>query len=180
MRAGKGPRCEWEDVFCSVLGVNWRHLLDQCQSAQQWHEHWHEFACRVCNNWGLPALASDKSPDQSSLSIDKPTFKHPRRVAHLLVEAPHEHGENCPRLSWQAHSMTFACIVDCKPLADILGGHAPLKVPSLGPIFERITTRFFSLMDMGWGTSELTNDPIIWHRRSTTSWRTFWSTIRWT
>ena len=36
VHAGKGPRCEWEDVFSSALGTNWRHLRDGCETVQQW------------------------------------------------------------------------------------------------------------------------------------------------
>ena len=67
---------------------------------------------------------------------------------------------------WEKNACCFVFIVDCQPLADVMNGKAPLKAPGLAPVFERLTSRLFDMLQSGWGLHTQTADPISWQRRS--------------
>ena len=161
VHAGKGPRCEWEDVFSAAFGTNWRQLRDRCETFKQWQQYSYPFVASVCLNCGLPALGEPSA----AAAVEGPARKKRRQTTHALSEAPAAHGEICPHTKWQADSQCFLFIVDCKPLADILGGHAPLLAQDLAAMFERMSSKLFSLLEAGWSMDEPTGDPVKWQRR---------------
>ena len=88
-----------------------------------------------------------------------------RKVWHPLEDLPKHHGDECPPVNWWRERGCFCFIVDCKPLAQVLSGHAPLRVPSMTPLFERMASTLFDLLEAGLTPCEQSEDPVLWHRR---------------
>ena len=161
VHAGMGPRCEWEDVFCMAFDASWRKLRDSCDTYAAWNKLFPQFAATVCQRWGLPLWVAESVPKKDE------SARCPRRrpIEHNLEDLPSTHGEDCADIPWWRNAACFAFIVDCKPLADILNGKAPLKAPGLAPIFDRMTKMLFELILRNWSPHDCIADPITWQRR---------------
>ena len=61
--------------------------------------------------------------------------------------------------------MRFCCVTDCRSLAMICNGHAPLSNPDLRPPFERMSKNMFNLLALGYRPSTDIEEPILWHKR---------------
>ena len=163
VHAGKGFRREWEDVFCAALGVTWREQRDECADYSKWRSLLPLFIQDVCHEWGLPA---QPAPEALIRNPDlEPASKRLKIAHHTPDKLPRDHGPDCPDILWQRRNRSFAFVVDCQPLAQILNGTAPLKAIEMQPTFERMTAKLFGLLDAGWNPHESIADPIIWHGR---------------
>ena len=88
-----------------------------------------------------------------------------KKGIHQIKDLPTDHGHIGESTCWTRSSGCFIFITDCKPLADILCGHAPLKVPSLTPIFERMSRCLFQIFEQSLSPPACTDDPVVWRRR---------------
>jgi len=161
-----GDRVEWEDVFCLAFGSPWRQLRDDCQTLQQWMQWFPSFADKVCNAWGLPAICG-MAPGATSetFQTDGPAKKQACIEKWQLSEIPYDHGQSCPQVHWEKFPRSFAFVVDCKPVADILNGRCPLKSASSGPMHERMTDRIVRMLACSWGPHVRAGDPVLWQPR---------------
>ena len=127
MHSGMGHRCEWEDVFCLAFDVFWRQRRDCCSSLAQWMELLPSFLENVCRQWQLPFVSGRA---QNEELVESPLLQTKRRRTnpYRLIDLPSEHGDLCPDIDWESEVGRFAFVVDCKPLAEVLNGHAPLAL----------------------------------------------------
>ena len=162
VHTGKGSRQEWEDIFCSVFGPAWRQIRDQCAQMSEWMALYPQFERSIVSMWGLPVCFTrrcEEIPDNPGVEP-----KRRRLALRALEDMPTSHGRS--ELSVKLPGQTsFAFFVDCKPLADVMAGRAPLRADGMGPIFERMTTRIFHLLDAKWHLTDPTDDPVVWVRR---------------
>ena len=124
VRAGMGHRCEWEDVLCTAFGVSRCLQRDACTDYTQWRRMLPDFCHSVCEKWGLPCIGI--SQPASIQTLPSPPNRAKLKL-RSMSDLPRERGLDCPDLGWQAGDRSFAFVVDCKPLAQVLNGHAPLK-----------------------------------------------------
>ena len=118
----------------------------------------------MCEKWGLPPTGlKDLSPVQLPEQMKAP--KRKRLLQRTLSDLPHSHGPDTPVLEWWRNGLCLTFIVDCKPLADVMGGHAPLKALACEPVLERMTQRLFKTFAVGWTSHRRAADPVLWHRR---------------
>ena len=163
---GMGYRTEWEDVFCTVFGVHWRSLRDSCASLLEWRALRLQFSNSVCSNWGLPVIQVNNPGQLREDSIPaSPATKRFRGAFSCFDNCPTAHGERPPPIEFWRPRNCFVFIVDCKPVADIVGGHVPLRADDLFPVFERLTSTMFQMISAGWTSARHIADPVIWHRR---------------
>ena len=162
VHAGIGPRTEWEDVLCIELGNTWRLKRDTCSSMQDWLKMFPHFASSLCKRWGLPVFGN--AGEQGQEPMASPLVKR-RKVLHPLEDLPKHHGDECPPVNWRRERGCSCFIVDCEPLAQVLSGHAPLRVPSMTPLFERMAGTLFDLLEAGLTPCRQSEDPVLWHRR---------------
>ena len=161
VHAGMGYRTEWEDVLCTAFGAQWRAIRDSCADSSAWRALFPGFLTTVCSEWGLPAPRPPEDPER----VQQPRSKRAKRTKHDLDERPSEHGEVYEPVTFWQQSNCFTFVVDCKPLADIMSGHVPLKKPGMLPVFERMTSNIFDFSVSGWTPHSRTADPVVWHRR---------------
>jgi len=91
--------------------------------------------------------------------------KRARIHIHPLESLPEGHGEGAPAIQLGGPSKFFVFVTDCKPLADVVNGHAPLKTDELSHLFGRITRNIFSMLSMDWSPPRVVGDPVVWQRR---------------
>ena len=147
VHAGMGGRVEWEDVFCIAFGSPWRLLRDDCQTQQQWLHLFPSFADKVCKAWGLPMTSvTDAVAVNEPFQTVEPDKKRPRTEKWQLSDIPWQHGCACPKVHWGKSSRSFAFVVDCKPVADILNGRCPLRSSGVDHMYERMTDKIVSML----------------------------------
>ena len=114
--------------------------------------------------WGLPYCTQVSEEEQAEPEQRKTKLR--RIHLHRLDNLPQQHSQDRFQITWHRPSRCFAFIVDCKPLAEIMNGAVPLHWDNdLEPCIERMTDNIFSLLRMGWTTSNEHTDPITWRRR---------------
>ena len=129
VRDRAGPRTEWEDVFVEMWGLAWRDRLHNTPSLAEWQALWPEFAATVCDSWCLPDF---HTPDRRATD-EGPILPSPKRRRFEVSTAalPPTHGDgdlhSAPR--WFSGSGCFLFVVDCEPLAQVVHGQAPLRLP---------------------------------------------------
>ena len=121
-----------------------------------------QFAISLCKRWDLPVMGADVGSEK------EPTPSSPakyRKVLHALEDLPKHHGDECPPINWWREHGCFCFVVDCKPLAEVLCGHVPLHTPNMVPLFERVASSLFQLLEGGMTPCEQSEDPVLWHKR---------------
>ena len=81
-----------------------------------------------------------------------------------LSTLPGQHGAQCPQITWQSDHCGFSFVVDCMPLVDVINRHAPLKASNLEPLFDRMTSNIFNMLQQGWCLPSPVADPVVCHR----------------
>ena len=119
------------------------------------------FAKKICKTWGLHDCIEEVPREDGRAIPAAPTH----RSLHTLDNIPLAHGGHCPQIQWERDMGSFSFVVDCRPLAQIMNGQAPLKTPTLAPIFERMTQNIFELLGAGWTPECQVADPVLWQRR---------------
>ena len=124
VHVGKGPRTEWEDVFCMVFGTSWREIQNSCSTHAEWRRYFPQFADTKCLRWSFATVDENQLIDilpvdhVISTRTGRIETKAERQVRRELKNLPLDHGEDAPEIGWDRGSCCFAFVVDCKPLAD--------------------------------------------------------------
>ena len=161
-----GYRVEWEDVFCTAFDAHWRSTRDACSGLSEWRALCVQFVNNVCSHWGLPVLQTKPAGQpRGETTPATPAAKRHKSNFSCLENCPTAHGEQPPPIEFWRPCNCFAFVVDCKPLAEVVGGHTPLRADSLLPVLERITDAMFQLISIGWTPATCIADPVMWHRR---------------
>lgn len=163
---GMGYRTEWEDVFCTAFGANWRSTRDTCSTLCEWRALRHNFVNSVCSHWGLPVIKANPTGQDLEATVPAaPRTKRHKGSFSCFDNGPTAHGEHAPQIEFWRSSNCITFVVDCKPVADIVCGHVPLRTDSLFPVYERLTSTIFEFMPAGWTPATRIADPVLWHRR---------------
>ena len=152
----QGHRPAWEDIFCKCMGIHWRQERDLCKHINSWMQKYDEFeasACDLLNIWhqgkpSIPVSFVDTSRNCLATFLDVPSLAtHP---------AEHSWDSGCKRLWLQ---------VDCKGIADIMGGRAVLQAPHLELLFRRMCDSLLFLCASDWKPKQDVEDIVIWSPR---------------
>ena len=147
MHNGMGYRTEWEDVFCLAFGPTWRSLRDACLDVQAWRALRPQFVRTVCTLWTLPGPPCARA-EEGPVAGPRDA-KRVKSGSDNLENCPVSHGLNCPSTAFWRECNCLTCVVDCKPLAEVICGHAPLRDASLSPAFERATATLSNMFSDG-------------------------------
>ena len=154
---GKGGRTEWEDVLVEVYGVAWRSWRDSHRSSLQWLQNASEFVCSVCRKWGLPGTKP----------VERSTGQHcaPKRRKSFSLDDFPESVIPGAAYDWDSVCRKFVCVVDCRPVQQVLCGCSALVDDSLRPVFSRTARHIAESLDAGWTAPRRWHDPVYWKRR---------------
>ena len=169
MHSKQRPLTEWEDVFVMSLGHDWRSILDQCNTYQDWRQGEINFITRVCNAWDLPVPSDVGSDLPSTLdSFQKQTSPAKKQRGNMhLKDQLLQHSLTPATLSyaWTRRRRSFVFIVDCLPVQSVSCGHSLLTAPELKDTFRRICDNLGAICSCGWQPPRPTGDPVQWQRR---------------
>ena len=153
----QGHRPAWEDIFCKVSGIHWRHERDAHSSLNTWMAGFGEFLPSACEVLGIafPSRATlPAAPDTMYTYKDKCTFA-------VIPDAPPHPDDS----AWDTGGKRLWIQVDCKGVADVSNGDAVLQAPHLEPLFQRTSDTVLRLCEHGWRPRRDTDDLIIWAPR---------------
>ena len=122
-----------------------------CANQAEWMLKATDFVNKACTLWKLPllqALAKETVP----ITGDVPPAKR-RRLRMLddcvLIRSP---SDADPPLTWKYGAKELIFIVDCKPLQQIICGHAPLRNDELAPVLHKMSENIAFVMELGWNS----------------------------
>ena len=157
---------EWEDPLVLVY-TKWRDFRDSLPNKTAWMTYCRSFVNLVCEKWGL--LGMKNLAVSTDVDRIEPAGKTSRTTAAQLEDRPSCHGKaegTAVSVEWAQKHGCFLFIVDCKPLAEVINGHAHLFADELENIVDGTLSNIEYLLDSKWMPSGLRSDPIRWAPRA--------------
>jgi len=75
------------------------------------------------------------------------------------------HGEQPPPIEFWRSCNCFVFTVGCNPVADVVGGHVPLRADDVFPAYERLTNMMFQMISAAGTPAPRLADPVMWYQR---------------
>ena len=128
-------------------------------------DYFPQFESRICTSWHLYNHGDDhegSKNDRNDQARNAP--KRGRVFTHPLDKLPADHGDNVPDVLWEGSTRRIVFITDCKPLAGVVNGTTALTDQRLAPMFERITSNIFKVIQSGWRPARDIDDMICWQQ----------------
>ena len=162
-----GNFSHWEDLFCDILGTNWRAVRDSCDSRPAWMHYFGEFCRAACQRGKLPCITGARATSASPVAVGASLAAKRAKTKHFRLDnLPATHGGDSQAVcAWDAGGSRFIIVSDCQPLVQVTNGHAPLASPTLAPPFHRIANHMVGLFDYGLRPYQQHLDPVVWQRR---------------